>query len=115
MAHKTAPAETISVPSNDHRGAFFRHGGWLVVTSMAGGFFSLGVHFLSKKVAVANWGTFLALLSVLNCVPATPLQMVFAQQTAAALATNRARQLTGMIRLALAGTLGLCIIGALVL
>ena len=36
---------------------------------------------------------------VTACIPTMPLQMVFAQQTAGALATDRGRQLAGMIRL----------------
>ncbi len=44
------------------------------------------------------------LLAVAMFVPNMPLQMVFAQQTARALATGRERQLAGMIRLAWIGT-----------
>lgn len=108
--------QTSSVASNPDQGqhaSFFRHGSWLMMTSVAGGVFSLGVHFLSKKVDVADWGVFLALLGVLMCIPALPLQMVFAQQTAAALATGRDRQLRGMIRLAWGGTLAICLLAGL--
>ena len=73
---------------------------------MMGGFFSLGVHFLSRRWTWPTGARLLALLSAINCVPASPLQMVFAQQTAATLALNQERQLTGMIRLAWLGTLG---------
>jgi O-antigen/teichoic acid export membrane protein len=48
------------------------------------------------------------MLSVVMCVPNLPLQMVFAQQTAKALAMNRERELAGMIRLAWWGTFALC-------
>jgi O-antigen/teichoic acid export membrane protein len=66
-----------------------------------------GVHFLSKKIPDAEYGVFGVLLAVAMCVPNLPLQMVFAQQTAQALATHRERELAGMIRLAWLGTLGL--------
>ena len=46
------------------------------------------------------------MLAVAMCVPNMPLQMVFAQQAARALATGRERALAGMIRLAWLGTLG---------
>ena len=67
------------------------------------------VHFLakSKKISAAEYGAFGVMLAVAMCVPNLPLQMVFAQQTAKALATNRERELAGMIRLAWLGTFGL--------
>jgi O-antigen/teichoic acid export membrane protein len=68
------------------------------------------VHFLSKRVTTAEYGAFGVMLAVAMCVPNMPLQMVFAQQTARALATQRERELAGMLRLACLGTL---IIGGL--
>ena len=81
-----------------------------------GGLFYL-VHLLSKKISVAEYGAFGVMLAVAMCVPNMPLQMVFAQQTARALATGRERALAGMIRLAWLGTLGLALLlaaGALI-
>lgn len=110
-------AGTSSVPTSqqEHKAAFFRHSGWLIMTTLAGGALTWGVHFLSKRVPEDEWGVFLALLAVTMCIPANPLQMVFAQQTAAAIATRTERQLAGKIRLAWLGTSGLCVIGALLL
>ncbi len=80
--------------------AFFKQSGWLMIASIAGGLLSFGVHFLSKKIPEAQYSIFAALLMVTAVLPTTPLQMILAQQTAAALATNRTRQLAGMIRVA---------------
>ena len=75
----------------------------------SGGLFYL-VHLLSKKISVAEYGAFGVMLAVAMCVPNMPLQMVFAQQAARAIATGRQHALAGMIRLAWLGTLGLTLI-----
>jgi O-antigen/teichoic acid export membrane protein len=72
------------------------------------------VHFLSKKVGEAEYGTFVSYLSIAMVVPGMPLQMVFAHQTAKALATNRERELTGMIRMMWSGSLVLWMFGCIV-
>jgi O-antigen/teichoic acid export membrane protein len=56
------------------------------------------LHFLNKKVPPGAYGDFGVFLAVLMFVPTIPLQMVMAQQTAKALATNQQHQLAGMIR-----------------
>ena len=95
--------------ANPHA-AFFRQSGWLMIASIgSGGLFYL-VHLLSKKISVAEYGAFGVMLAVAMCVPNMPLQMVFAQQTARALATGRERALAGMIRLAWLGTFGLALL-----
>src|ERR1700758_1928945 len=94
------------MPSNDtpatidHKphAAFFRQSGWMMMSSIFAGFMSLGVHFLNKLIAEGEYSNFGVLLMVVACLPTMPLQMVFAQQSAAALAENRERQLAGMIR-----------------
>jgi O-antigen/teichoic acid export membrane protein len=90
--------------------AFFRQSGWLMIASIGGGGLFYLVHLLSKKISVAEYGAFGVMLAVAMCVPNMPLQMVFAQQTARALATGRERALAGMIRLAWLGTLGLALL-----
>ena len=65
------------------------------------------VHLLNKKIPESEYSVFGVLLAVAMFVPNMPLQMVFAQQTARALATGRERELAGMIRLAWLGTFGL--------
>lgn len=95
--------------------AFFRQSGWLMIASIGSGALFYFVHFLSKKISVAEYGAFGVMLAVAMCVPNLPLQMVFAQQAARALATGRERALAGMIRLAWLGTLGLALILAVVM
>jgi O-antigen/teichoic acid export membrane protein len=111
--------EIASAPTTPtaHHAAFFRQSGWLMIANIGGGAMMWAVHFLAKKTTAAEYGAFGVMLAVAMCVPNMPLQMVFAQQTAKALATNRERELAGMIRLAWLGTLGLALlvaIGALI-
>jgi len=97
-------SETTATPSTiDHKphAAFFRQSGWMMIATVSAGAFSFGMHFFNKalKNPDAEYAIFVTLLMVTACIPATPLQTVFAQQSAQALATNRSRQLSGMIRL----------------
>jgi O-antigen/teichoic acid export membrane protein len=96
MASDTTAAQPAS--TEKHHGAFFRQSGWLMVATIASGFMSLGVHVLSKFVPETEYSIFGTLLMVTACLPTLPLQMVYSQQTASALATHRERQLAGMIR-----------------
>jgi O-antigen/teichoic acid export membrane protein len=107
-----ATTETPLASSASHHAVFFRQSGWLMIANVAGGAVMYAVHFLakSKNVSAAEYGAFGVMLAVAMCVPNLPLQMVFAQQTAKALATNRERELAGMIRLAWLGTFGLCLL-----
>jgi len=107
---------TGSIPTIDHKphAAFFRQSGWLVLTTIVGGAMTFGVHFLNKGITDAEYSIFVTLMMATACIPAMPLQMVFTQQSASALATNRERQLAGMIRLAWFWTTALWIVGALV-
>jgi O-antigen/teichoic acid export membrane protein len=102
---------TPVIPAAPHQHAtFFRQSGWLMIANIGGGGVFYLVHLLSKKISVAEYGAFGVMLAVAMCVPNLPLQMVFAQQTARALATGRERALAGMIRLAWLGTLGLALL-----
>ena len=91
-----------NLPTVDHKphAAFFRQSGWLMIANIASGGLTCGVHFLAKFVPEAQYAAFGTLLMVVACLPAMPLQMIFAQQTALALANGRERQLSGLIRLA---------------
>jgi O-antigen/teichoic acid export membrane protein len=88
-------------PAAKHHAVFFKQSSWLMTATILGGFASMGVHLLlkSKALTPAQYGAFVTLLMLVSCVPALPLQMVFAQQTASALATDRQRQLAAMLRL----------------
>ncbi|HUZ07587.1 MAG TPA: lipid II flippase MurJ [Candidatus Paceibacterota bacterium] len=105
-----------AIPTVDHKphAAFFRQSGWLMIANIIAGVMALGVHLLAKKVSEAEYSIFGTMLMVTACVPIMPLQMVFAQQTAGTLATNRERQLAGMIRLGWLWTFILWAIAALV-
>ncbi|MGD0252900.1 MAG: hypothetical protein ABSC01_09415 [Verrucomicrobiota bacterium] len=107
-----ATTETTPAGSASHHAAFFRQSGWLMIATVGGGLLMWAVHLLNKKIPPAEYGVFGVLLAVVMFVPNMPLQMVFAQQTARALATNRERELAGMIRLAWLGTLGLWLVVA---
>jgi O-antigen/teichoic acid export membrane protein len=95
-------ANTESIKKVDHKphAAFFRQSGWLMIAAIAGGALTWFVHFLSKSIPESQYATFGTLLMVVACLPTMPLQMIFAQQTALALATGRERQLAGMVRMA---------------
>jgi len=105
--------ETTPASPASHHAAFFRQSGWLMIANVGAGLVMYAVHLLNKKIPPAEYGAFGVLLAVVMFVPNLPLQMVFAQQTAKALATGRERELAGMIRLAWLGTFGLCLLLAL--
>ncbi len=96
-----------------HHATFFRQSGWLMIANVGSGVMMYAVHLLNKKIPPGEYGIFGVLLAVAMFVPNMPLQMVMAQQTAQALATDRKRELAGMIRLAWLGTFGLCLLLAL--
>jgi O-antigen/teichoic acid export membrane protein len=112
MSAAASPAETLP-PEKSHT-AFFRQSGWLMIANVAGGVLMWAVHLLSKKIPEAEYGVFGTLLAVIMVVPALPLQLVFAQQTAQALATHRERELAGMIRWMWLGTTVLWLVVAAV-
>jgi O-antigen/teichoic acid export membrane protein len=107
-------ANTEVIKTVDHKphAAFFRQSGWLMISGIGGGAMMFGVHFLAKAVPEAQYAAFGTLLMVVACLPTMPLQMIFAQQTALALATGRERQLAAMIRLAWLWTSVLWVLGA---
>jgi hypothetical protein len=92
---------TKTIPTIDHKphAVFFRQSGWLMIAAIMGGLLTYGVHFLNKVIDDKEYASFGVLLVVAMCLPTMPLQMVFAQQSAQALALGRERQLARMIRL----------------
>jgi len=96
MAAETADSAQ-TVDQKPHA-AFFRQSGWLMIANVLGGVMALGVHPLNKHIPDSEYTAFAVLLMVVSCLPTMPLQMIFAQQTALALATGRQRQLASMIR-----------------
>ena len=85
------------------------------MASIFGGAMSFGVHFLNKLIPQSEYSNFGVLAMVITCLPTMPLQMVFAQQSAAALAENRERQLGSMIRQAWLWTFVIWLVGAIIL
>src|ERR1700744_3186387 len=92
LATKDAPQTVDHKPHAD----FFRQSGWLIIAGIIGGAMMFFVHFLNKIMPDGDYSAFGVLLMVVACVPTMPLQMVFAQQTAKALATGKERQLARM-------------------
>lgn len=87
----------------------------MMMASIFGGGMSFGVHLLNKYITQGEYGNFGVLLMVVSCLPAMPLQMVFAQQAAAALASGRQRQLSGMIRRAWVWTFIIWMLAAVIM
>ena len=107
--------KTGTVPTIDHKphAVFFRQSGWLMMANIVSGLMAFGVHPLAKKIPESEYAIFGTMLMVTACMPIMPLQMVFAQQTAGALATGRERQLAGMIRMGWLWTFVLWVAAAL--
>ena len=97
-------AEKPPASADAHRASFFRQSGWLMFATVGGGLFMTAVHLLSHRLPEEEYGQFVAFLSVAMFIPAMPLQMVLAQQTARALALHREHELSGLIRAAWLGT-----------
>ena len=95
-----------------HHASFFRQSGWLMIATVAGGLFMTAVLFLSRAMPAAEYGQYVAFLSVAMFIPAMPLQMVLAQQTARSLALHRKHELSGLIRAAWLGTFVLWLVVA---
>ena len=97
-----------------HHASFFRQSGWLIVATVGGGAFMWAVHFLSKAIPEAAYSQFGVFLAVAMFIPAMPLQMVLAQQTARALALRREHELSGLIRAAWLGSFAVWLVAAVV-
>ena len=103
--------ETARASATAQHASFFRQSGWLMFATIAGGLFMTAVHFLSKAIPEAEYGQFGTFLAVAMFIPAMPLQMVVAQQTAQALALHREHELSGLIRAAWLGTFLVWLVG----
>jgi O-antigen/teichoic acid export membrane protein len=108
--------DTPPVSADAHRASFFRQSGWLMFATIGGGLFMTAVHLLAHAMPKGEYGQFVAFLSVAMFIPAMPLQMVLAEQTARARALHREHELSGLIRAAWLGTFLLwLVVAALVL
>src|SRR4051794_33547047 len=100
-------------PTAQHS-SFFRQSGWLMIANIAAGALMWAVHFLVKPIGTTQYGIFITLLTAVMLVPAIPLQMVFTQQTAKALATGSERELAGLIRFVCLGLISVWLLLCLV-
>jgi len=94
-------------PIDTAKQTFFRQGSWMMLASVVAGAFMFAVHFFSDAVGQEEYGIFGTLLSMLAniSIPGLGLQMIFAQQTAAAVTQGQERRLTGSMRGVLFGTM----------
>src|ERR1700722_12850150 len=99
------PATIIDSPemtsAASHKSTFFRQGGWMMISAVAGGALMFAVQIFSKKfLSDAEYSGFGALIQLTNwiTIPALGLQMVFAQQTAAAVTDEQHRELVGTMK-----------------
>lgn len=100
MAVETTVAQPAPAEAAHHRAAFFRQSGWLMFVNIAAGAMMWAVHFLSKRISTDEYGTLVTMFTLTMLIPWMPLQMVYAQQTAAGLARGERRQLAAKIRAA---------------
>ena len=109
--------ESAPVTAAGHRASFFRQSGWMMIATVAGGMFMTAVHVLSHAMPKGDYGQFGAFLSVAMFIPAMPLQMVLAEQTARARALHREHELSGLIRATWLGTflIWLVVVGVVLL
>jgi hypothetical protein len=114
------PTETTVEPApmtdTSHKMKFFRQSGWMMIATVISGVFMSIVHICSKKLSAEEYSAFAALIQLGNwmMIPALGLQMVFAQQTSAAITDARRHQLVGTTRAVLLGTFCIWLLMAVV-
>lgn len=96
--------EAAAVSGEKPHFAFFRDSGWIMIATVIGGMMMWGLHFLSRSIPQSEYAVFGALMAVIMCVPALPLQMTLAQQAAHSLAIGEHGRLVSTIRASLFGT-----------
>jgi O-antigen/teichoic acid export membrane protein len=97
-------AESLASPNAteaSHKSTFFRQSGWMMISAVAGGALMFAVQVFSKKfLSDPEYSAFGALIQVTNwiTIPALGLQMVFAQQSAAAITGHHEHELAATVR-----------------
>lgn len=95
------PMPDTAATEQSHRTTFFRQSGWMIIATVASGFFMWLMQVVcSRKLPeteYAAFGTLIQRISQLT-IPALGLQMVFAQQASAAVTNGQRRQLVSTIR-----------------
>ena len=79
---------------------FFRQSAWLAAATVLGGAFMTAVHPVASQMGETEYGVLGAMLRLflLLGIPSGGLQVVFAQQSAAAVTPDLQRRLTGTAR-----------------
>src|ERR1051326_9125719 len=104
--------ENLAPTHAEQRASFFRQSGWLMIANIGGGALMWAVHLLNKAIPASEYGNFGFFLAVVMLLPAIPLQMIFTQQTAKALAVQRRGELAGVVRAFTGGTFVLWLLGS---
>ena len=100
LSPKTA-TESASAHAAESQTTFFRQSGWLVVATVASGVFMTATQVVASRwMTPTEYGVWFALLRIflLMSVPSIGLQIVFAQQTAAAVTELQSHQLARAVR-----------------
>lgn len=99
--------------ASSHKHSFFRQSGWLMLATVTGGALTWLVHFLSKAIPEKEYGDFGAFLAVVMVLPTIPVQMVFAQQTAKAMAEGKPGETSRLMRVAFAVIFGIWLVACM--
>jgi len=99
----SSPTTTEPAPphADESHTTFFRQSGWLVIATGAGGVFMMATQIVANGwMQPAEYSVWFALLRVflLMSIPTVGLQIIFAQQAAAAVSETQHRQLARMLR-----------------
>jgi O-antigen/teichoic acid export membrane protein len=106
MSRKSATNTAPAAPAESHT-TFFRQSGWLVVATVSGGVFMTATQVVANRwMTEAEYSIWFALLRIflLMSIPSAGLQIVFAQQTAAAVTDEQHRLLAQTVRATLRAT-----------
>jgi O-antigen/teichoic acid export membrane protein len=109
-------ATAESLHHSGSRTTFFRQSSWMLFATVASGLCMFAVHPFSKMIPEAEYGVLGTLLAILHCIgiPTVGLQMVFAQQAAAALTDEQHRRLSATTRALWFGTTAIWLAGVLI-
>jgi O-antigen/teichoic acid export membrane protein len=90
----------VPAQSGESATTFFRQSGWLVVATVSSGVFMTACQVVANRwMEPVEYGIWFALLRIflLMSIPSAGLQIIFAQQTAAAVTDSQYRQLAGTV------------------
>ncbi len=90
---------------NESKSSFIRQGTWFAAASLLAGVFMMGAQVIGSKMGREQFEIFLTMLRLFLVlgIPSAGLQIVFAQQTAAAITPESQRQLVATLRRVIPG------------